>query len=608
MHVAERVGVVDLVHADRLPQHVEVLVEHGGEATVGAVPGGRAPVLLLPVGRADHRVDVGEVEQGPEPPPDTARSFPLVRGGHALAEDVVDRAECDGGRRTQCVVDEHVDEVVGPAAEGDLVAVHGGGEVDVFVEDLVADGFAIVVIGRSAAEPRHLVPAAVGHQRCGTYSCVEQQRRSPVPAQVVTGNRGVDVDLDLVESIGDPFGEGCSHLVERQGLAPFAGHGQRVGDAGQRHARVDEGEGVHRTRSALWVSPERQEASDRAPGFGGVLDGLGAQTEHPSFDVVGQQRRHRLRNAGPTGEDQPLGEAAAFALPRATERVVRQRRRDPQHSPRLVLHGLRLEDAIAAVPRIEGPELAPASPVDAAVDRTEPKRCLPRRVLVGEGNGNLVVGLVTVAEVDERRHRLPVLDHSLRPGDRADGFERHELRDIAGVEQRRLDVLGQHAVAVARGAEPFGSHHDVRQLGFDAATKPGQVGGRAIVDVEDSRAEVGHRSLERARVAVGQESEGVEEVAVMVVVGVVAAGEHLVGRRAEEQGLVARVVEEGLGELAGGVFARHEMPEALELIEDHKVGLERLNAALARDALRSWPINSSRAVTEPPVGPMRRRG
>lgn len=115
--------------------------------------------------------------------------------------------------------------------------------------------------------------------------------------------------------------------------------------------------------------------------------------------------------------------------------------------------------------------------------------------------------------------------------------------------------LDEHAVAVRACAEAFGADHDLEELGFDGMPQRGERGGAAVMDVEDACPELAQSSFDLVGAVVEEEADGVDEVAVVVVVLVVAAGEHLVRRGAEQERLVAGELEERLGELAGRVLA-----------------------------------------------------
>ncbi len=80
-----------------------------------------------------------------------------------------------------------------------------------------------------------------------------------------------------------------------------------------------------------------------------------------------------------------------------------------------------------------------------------------------------------------------------------------------------------------------------------------------------------------------QEVRGPQEVPVVIVALRLAGdGVHLVGRRREQQHadivVLVRVREELPGEGAGVVLSVEQMTEALELVQDHQVRLERRDA------------------------------
>ncbi|MCB1029286.1 MAG: hypothetical protein KDB24_16165, partial [Microthrixaceae bacterium] len=65
----------------------------------------------------------------------------------------------------------------------------------------------------------------------------------------------------------------------------------------------------------------------------------------------------------------------------------------------------------------------------------------------------------------------------------------------------------------------------------------------------------------------------------VIVFGIVTSREHLVRGGAEHQRLVVGKPEEVLSELSGRAFARHQVSKALELVEDHEVGFEGMDAS-----------------------------
>lgn len=190
-----------------------------------------------------------------------------------------------------------------------------------------------------------------------------------------------------------------------------------------------------------------------------------------------------------------------------------------------------------------------------------------------EGAADPVGELVAVAEVDEVRRRFPVVDGHLPVDGAGDVAQRDVAEQVLGPGCGGGDVLAQHPAVVGGGA--FRAAHDgeqlVAELGGEVGDGLAADGGQPVgVEVAGDGVGVGG--------AVGEEPQGAQEVPVVVVLGLLGVGERLVRRRGQQQHLRLAVGEQVVGPLAGFAGLVEQMPEALELVQDHQVGLESVDA------------------------------
>ena len=79
----------------------------------------------------------------------------------------------------------------------------------------------------------------MAHPRGRVGGAIEEQRRGPVPAQVVASHRRVGIDIDVAQCMLDPLTNYRSHLVERQSSAVLTRDGGLILDDALSPAEVD---------------------------------------------------------------------------------------------------------------------------------------------------------------------------------------------------------------------------------------------------------------------------------------------------------------------------------------------------------------------------------
>ena len=138
-------------------------------------------------------------------------------------------------------------------------------------------------------------------------------------------------------------------------LTKIACHYQRIVSACERQTRVTQCQHWH-TRFATILHTNTQQLGGGAPftfldvvGYRRIFELHGA-----AFGFVAQYTRDNFRYNSPTGKHQPLGRHLVFKFgPRAFERVIRQRRRQPKQFPPILFDGLCNQAPESRVTRVE---------------------------------------------------------------------------------------------------------------------------------------------------------------------------------------------------------------------------------------------------------------
>jgi hypothetical protein len=192
----------------------------------------------------------------------------------------------------------------------------------------------------------------------------------------------------------------------------------------------------------------------------------------------------------------------------------------------------------------------------------------------------LLAQLVVPQEAEEVGARLPVLDRVTRPQRARRPIRERRLREIRRRERRRAWRFHEHGV-------PPGGHPDALGPAHHAPEAPLERGaGRSHLAVVSCGERVERAAepldirldgLHRRRI-LEHEAERAEEVKVVVVLLLVVEREHLVRRRREEEHAHSWVGEEISRERGCLILAIEQVAEALELVEDDQVRLERVQA------------------------------
>ncbi|HWT92328.1 MAG TPA: hypothetical protein VN238_04980 [Solirubrobacteraceae bacterium] len=161
-----------------------------------------------------------------------------------------------------------------------------------------------------------------------------------------------------------------------------------------------------------------------------------------------------------------------------------------------------------------------------------------------------------------------------------------EPAHVTGVQlERRRLTFGEHAVSRCRAGEALGADHDAGERGLDVRSRAFELSDLGRPG-DELLAKSAQRALDRVRPLLVLVQEGQQPAQLGVVGRTVLAGvaERAIRRGREEQHAreLAAIVaerEQLLGELGGIALAVEQFGEALELIEDHEVGLERIDAA-----------------------------